>query len=228
MTNQKRQRPFARRSDGARSDGARSDGATSERARNRVRARFARANPTAADIEAVKDGLRHLADFEAPPGLYQRICERVDRGPDAVEPSRKAHRTAMPWAVAASVAAVAVAVVFAWRGSDGPDNARPPQAPGTAIPDTEQATALAVLMERSRLAEERRRANLVFSASSGPERLLRARIGGIDAILNEQLLSDNVESQARESLLRDRVDLMNTLTDVERYRQHEFVRQVAF
>ncbi|MYD98841.1 MAG: hypothetical protein F4X98_15840 [Gammaproteobacteria bacterium] len=180
-----------------------------------------RAEPTAHDIEALGDELRALADLEAPAGTYDRIRQRLDTEP--VPESRGSRRMTTPIAMAASVAALAVATVFVWRSSEQPDNSLVAQSGW----NEEHLAALADLMERSRLAEERRPL-IVVDSPTGPERLLRARIGGIDAALNEQLLEDRVELLEREALLRNRVELMNTLADIERYRHHEFVRQVAF
>ena len=180
-----------------------------------------RAEPTARDIEAIGDELRALADFEAPAGTYDRIRQRLDT--EAVPASRGWPRRATPIAVAASVAALALAAVFAWWSTEQPDDPLVTQSGW----NEEHLAALADLMERSRLAEERRPL-VVLDSPTGPERLLRARIGDIDAALNEQLLDDRVELPVRQALLRDRVELMNTLADIERYRHHEFVRQVAF
>lgn len=179
-----------------------------------------RAEPTAPDIEALGDELRALADFEAPAGIYDRIRQRLDTEP---VPESRGSRRMTPIAMAVSVAALAVATVFVWRSSDQPDDSLVAQSGW----NEEHVAALADLMERSRLAEERRPL-IVVDSPTGPERLLRARIGGIDAALNEQLLEDRVELPEREALLRNRVELMNTLADIERYRHHEFVRQVAF
>lgn len=181
-----------------------------------------RAEPTAREIETLGDELRALADFEAPVGAYERIRQRL--GTEAVPGSRGSRRGATPIALAAGVAILAVAAVFVWRSTGQPDDSRGVQ---TGWDEAQQAAALADLMARSRLAEERRPLVLLDSPT-GPERLLRARIGGIDAALNDQLLDDPVELPVRQALLRDRVELMNTLADIERYRHHEFVRQVAF
>lgn len=178
-----------------------------------------RAEPTAHDIEALGDELRALADFEAPAETYDRIRQRLDTEP---VPESRGSRRMTPIAMAASVAALAIATVFVWRSAQ-PDDPLVTQSGWNA----EHLAALADLMERSRLAEERRPL-IVVDSPAGPERLLRARIGGIDAALNEQLLEDKVELPEREALLRNRVELMNTLADIERYRHHEFVRQVAF
>ena len=180
-----------------------------------------RAEPTARDIETLGDELRALGDFEAPAVIYDRIRQRLDTEP--VPASRGSRRVATPIAMAASVAALAVAMVFVWRGSEQPDDPLVRQ-PGWS---EEHLAALVDLMERSRLAEERRPL-VMLDSPTGPERLLRARIGGIDAALNDQLLNDRVELPERQALLRDRVELMNTLADIERYRHHEFVHQVAF
>lgn len=180
-----------------------------------------RAEPTARDIETLGEELRALGEFATPAGIYDRIRQRLDTEP--VPESRRSRRMTTPIAMAASVAALAVATVFVWRSTEQPDD--PPVV--RMGWDEEQVGALADLMERARLAEERRPL-VVLNSPTGPERLLRARIGGIDAALNDQLLNDRVELPERQALLRDRVELMNTLADIERYRHHEFVRQVAF
>ena len=138
-------------------------------------------------------------------------------------------------ALAAGVAVIAAAAVLVsvHLSTDGiettddsgiaGDNGTPP----APVP-LDRIAIIEALMEQSQLAEERRRAVLAFYSPSGPEQLLRAHIGGIDAALNEQVLVGEIEPKSREALLRDRIDLIADLTDIERYRQHEFVQQVSF
>lgn len=211
MSNERRQRPFARRRD--------------------TRA------PTAQEVDALENELRALPELEAPSAVGARVRERLDQE-SAVDdaPSHGHGRRQTTLALAASIALVGVAaVVLSVHISTG--DLAPAGNTGIAIENgtTRQATepldhaaVIEALMEQSRLAEERRRAVLAFYSPSGPEELIRAQIGGIDATLNEQMFVGRIDPRSREALLRDRVELMADLTDIERYRQHEFVRQVSF
>ena len=194
--------------------------------------------PSAGDIDVLESKLLALPELEAPPGLWQGVRDRLDQEPNRSAQSSRWGR--MPVALAASV--VLLVLVAAMAGlelttGESNDAARTVAAnvnPGEAVAQPvdespqDPASVIASLMEQSRLAEEHRRAVLAFYSPSGPEQLLRATIGDIDAALNDQLLHDDVDARSREELLRDRVDLMADLTDIERFRQHEFVRQVSF
>ena len=93
--------------------------------------------------------------------------------------------------------------------------------------DAVGASEVAVLLERSRRLEARRTPPML--PPSGAERLLRARIGGIDASLNDQLLQETASvAERRERLLRERVELMESLMYIERDRQRELVHQAVF
>ena len=185
--------------------------------------------PSAHTTDAITKNLRALPELEAPDAVWDDIRERLDDG-DARTPARS------PIAIAASIATVAAAVVLVSvhlsradiepAGSTGAASANGMAGSDAALAD--HSAIIETLMERSRRAEKRRRAVLAFYSPSAPERLLRAEIGGIDAALNEQMFAGMIEPKSREALLRDRVDLMADLTDIERYRQHEFVRQVSF
>ena len=179
--------------------------------------------------------LRALPELEAPSELWERIQERLDEDGDTQSPSPKRWTRKIPMAAAAGVALVAVATVVSLHlaSQDSEPISKPEIAGDNVIrgPDyvpLDHAAVIEALMEQSRLAEQRRRAVLAFYSPSAPERLLRAQIGGIDAALNEQIFAGEIEPEYREALLRDRVSLMADLTDIERYRQHEFVRQVSF
>ena len=209
MDNPRRQRPFARRSDADALDAHR--------------------------VEALENGLRALPELEAPGELWERIQGRLDEDgdPKSLSPWRWGLKT--PMAAAAGVALIAIAAVvsvhFDSRDSDpiGKPEVASDNAIGGPVDEPFDHTAvIEALMEQSRLAERRRRAVLAFYSPTAPERLLRAQIGGIDAALNEQMFAGEIEPKSREALLRDRVDLMANLTDIERYRQHEFVQQVSF
>ena len=183
-------------------------------------------------VEAFESELRALPTLAPPDGLWERVRERLDEHADDPKP-RMPHRQA-PMALAACLAIVAAAVALvSFRVSTGdnePANGEVASANVTQPVNEppQHAAIIETLMEQSRQAEERRRAVLAFYWPSAPERLLREQIGGIDAALNEQMFMGRVELKSREALLRDRVDLMADLTDIERYRQHEFVRLVSF
>lgn len=181
-------------------------------------------------VEAIENELRALPELTAPGELWERIRGRLDedRVTQTQSPRRWSRQT--PAAAAASVALIAVAAVLMWvhlatgdiePASDGGSTHRVDEL-------LDHPALIAALLQQSRQAEERRRAVLAFYSPSAPERLLRAQIGGIDVALNEQMFAGEFEPKSREALLRDRVDLMADLTDIERYRQHEFVQQVSF
>ena len=183
-------------------------------------------------VEVLENELRALPELEAPGALWGRIEGRLDER--AQSPSPWGWRGKTPMAAAAGIALIAVAAVvslnFAPRDNDpmGNPEIASDNAVGPVGEPLDHAAILEALMEQSRLAEQRRRAVLAFYSPSAPERLLRAQIGGIDVALNEQMFAGRFEPKSREALLRDRVDLMADLTDIERYRQHEFVQQVSF
>lgn len=192
-----------------------------------------RRDPSALDarkVEVLEDELRGLPVLEAPDELWERIQERLDEDRITQTPLLQRWSRQIPTAAAASVALIAVAAVLMWvhlatgdiePTSDGESTDRVDE-------PLDHPALIAALMQQSRRAEERRRAVLAFYSPSAPERLLRAQIGGIDVALNEQMFAGEFEPKSREALLRDRVDLMADLTDIERYRQHEFVQQVSF
>ena len=188
--------------------------------------------PAARTTDAIAKNLRALPELEAPDAVWDDIRERLDEDGGTGAP----WRTRSPIAIAASIAMVAAAVVLVSvhlstadiepAGNTGLAGDNPRAQADSALAD--HAAIIGALMEQSRRAEERRRAVLAFYSPSAPERVLRAHIGGIDAALNEQMFAGKIEPKSREALLRDRVDLMADLTDIERYRQHEFVQQVSF
>lgn len=188
--------------------------------------------PTARTTDAIEKNLRALPEFDVPDTVWGNIRERLDEDGGTGAP----WRTRSPMAIAASIAMVAAAVVLVSVHLSTADiepvgNTEIASDIGMAEPDpalADHAAIIDALMEQSRRAEERRRAVLAFYSPSAPERLLRAQIGGIDAALNEQMFAGKIEPKSREALLRDRVDLLADLTDIERYRQHEFVHQVSF
>lgn len=190
-------------------------------------------DPSALDarkVEVLENELRGLPVLGAPDELWERIRGRLDEEGVAQTPSLRRWSRQTPMAAAASVALIAVAAVVMWVHLATGDIEPATDSGSTHRVDEplDHPALIAALMQQSRQAEERRRAVLAFYSPSAPERLLRAEIGGIDVALNEQMFAGEFEPKSREALLRDRVDLMADLTDIERYRQHEFVRQVSF
>ena len=164
--------------------------------------------PDAASVAALRAELRKLPELEAPAHIWDDVQAR---SLPAAAPHRR--RRLVSIALAASVFAVAATAVFMAHA-----------------PDRETADVdIAALFERSRAAEAARRATPVVFASgpSDVERVLRVRIGGLDASLNDQLLR-GANPDSRQALLRERVELMENLTTIERYRHSELVRQAVY
>ena len=155
---------------------------------------------------AVGEALNALPELAAPDGLWDDVRRRIDAAPAA-----RSRRRFAPFAVAASVlVAAALGVLLAIEPADrGIDH------------------DITALLERSRAVEAERRATPVVVSPSGVERVLQVRIGGIDAELNEQLLQ-RTDPGARQALLRERVELMEDLKHIERYRRNELFQQAVF
>ena len=189
-------------------------------------------SPTALQVDALGNELRALPELKAPNGLWERVRDRLDDAGAPRPQGRWVRQASMAFAAGVAVIAAAAILVSVDLssgdiepvGNTGIADNRTPPVSGSL----DHLASIEALMEQSRLAEERRRAVLSFYSPSGPEQVLRAHIGGIDAALNEQMFAGAIEPESREALLRDRVDLIADLTDIERYRQHEFVRQVSF
>ena len=157
-------------------------------------------------VAEVNEALNALPELAAPDRLWDDIRRRIDAAP------RRPSQRFTPFAVAASLlVAAALGVLF----SIGPTD------PST--PDTD----ITALFERSRAVEAERRATPIVLSPSGVERVLQVRIGGIDALLNEQLLQ-GTDPGARHALLRERVELMEDLKHIERYRRNELFQQAVF
>ena len=159
--------------------------------------------------QSLHDELRDLPNLAAPPAIWDKVQERSDRAM-----RRRRHR--VPLALAASVLVGVAAVLFLtapWQGSNA---------------DAVRTGDIAALLERSQRLEASR-GTMQLLPPTNTEWLLHARIGGIDASLNDQLLHEAASSlKNRERLLRERVDLMESLTHFEEYRQRELLRQAVF
>lgn len=175
--------------------------------------------PPADSPEAVvlNESLRALPDLHAPERIWPAVRKRIDFG-------RSEHRSAMRWQMPAALAAgvmlvLSIGLTLVLRSPAPP----PPSA----------ALELPTLIQRSQLAELRRRA-VALPASTGTEQILRARIGGIDASLNRMLWQEAagrtgaaaaIGTERRNRLLRERVDLLESLRHIEQDRREALYRQ---
>lgn len=159
------------------------------------------------DAAEVDEALNALPELVAPDRLWDEVRRRIDASPG----KRTRHRF-VPFAVAASVL---VAAALGLRLG------------GLPVDQGTNDTGIAALLDRSRAVEAERRATPIVLAPSGVERVLQARIGGIDALLNEQLLN-GTDPGARQVLLRERVELMEDLRHIEHYRHNELFQQAVF
>lgn len=157
-------------------------------------------------VAEVNEALNALPELAAPVRLWDDVRRRIDAAP-----AKRLRRGFAPVAVAASVLlAAALGVLLAIKPADR-----------ATAPD------ITALLERSRAVEAERRATPIVLSPSGVERVLQVRIGGIDALLNEQLLQ-GTDPGARQALLRERVELMEDLKHIERYRRNELFQQAVF
>ena len=155
-------------------------------------------------VTEVNEALNALPELAAPDRLWDDVRRRIDAAP------RRSSRYA-PFALAACLlVAIALGVLLAIEPADR-----------GMEPD------ITALLERSRAVEAERRATPIVLSPSGVERVLQVRIGGIDALLNEQLLQ-GPDLGARQALLRERVELMEDLKHIERYRRNELFQQAVF
>ena len=150
--------------------------------------------------------LRALPPLAAPPQLWQRVLLRT-----AARRIRATRRRRVALALAASlVLALGMVLMLGWQDEG---------APAALGPD------VATLVARSPHTEPNRYARSWLPAS-GAEHLVRARIGGLDAALNQQLLHGQAAS--RPALLRERAALMESLLHLEQHRQRAFVQQAVY
>lgn len=171
---------------------------------------------------AIEAELRALPELEAPGTLWRSVEKRLDR---SGRPQRRFFRPAF----AAGAAAAALAAVVLLTGRD------PAPAPH-GVPDAPATEPLvAELMERSRLAETRRRTLPIIDAKRLPavqgmeaRRLLAERIAAVDASLNRLATNGPAEPMERERLWRERVELMDTLVRAEQVQREELIRRAVY
>ena len=188
-----------------------------------------------ADLPALREALQALPDLPVPPQVWRRIQQRTRNAGTSADAkatmpnrNRNSKRRVAPLALAASVLLIATATTLlvlprsAPARLDAERNDTPLLAGGA--PNNE----LEALLAQSRRLEADRNNAVAVVLSTDAERLLRARIGGIDAALNGKLLDANVVASSRTQLLRERVELMESLLQIERNGQREFVRQAVF
>jgi len=164
-----------------------------------------RAQSDEGGVAEVGEALNALPELAAPDRLWDDVRQRLDQPPAEQRP-----RGFAPFAVAASVLVAAALGVLLIEPADRATD------PG-----------ITALLERSRAVEAERRATPIVLSPSGVERVLQVRIGGIDALHNEQLLQ-GTDPGARQALLRERVELMEDLKHIERYRRNELFQQAVF
>lgn len=156
-------------------------------------------------VAEVDEALNALPELAAPDRLWDDVRRRIDAAP------AKRRQAFAGFAAAASLLVAAVLGVLL----------------GILPADRGTGTDITALLERSRAVEAERRATPIVLSPSGVERVLQVRIGGIDALLNEQLLQ-GTDPGARQALLRERVELMEDLKHIERYRRNELFQQAVF
>ena len=179
-----------------------------------------------ADEQAIDAALRALPELPVPPQIWLRVRQRTasDNASANTVPARRKRRI-VPLALAAGVLLFAAATALL-RVPHSASLPRAESEPGYARVAESDIELQALLAQAQRLEAARHR-SLAVLVPTDAERLLRARIGGIDASLNNHLL-DASGSDSRKQLLRQRVQLMESLLHIERNRQREFVRQAAF
>ena len=172
---------------------------------------------------AIEAELRALPELEAPGTLWRSVESRLD---EMGRPRRRFFRPA--FAAAATVAALAAAVLLTERNSE--------PAPHPVADAAGPEALVAELMQRSRLAETRRRTLPMIGeppqvASVGgteARRLLAARIAAVDASLNRLATAGPADPAERERLWRERAELMDTLMRAEQVQREEYFRRAVF
>ena len=150
--------------------------------------------------------LRALPPLAAPPHLWQRVLLRT-----AARRVRATRGRRAALALAASlVLALGVVLMLGWRDEG---------VPAALGPDVATVVARSPHTEPNRYARP-------WPPASGAEHLVRARIGGLDAALNQQLLRG--QAARRSALLRERAALMESLMHLEQHRQRAFVQQAVY
>ena len=196
--------------------------------------------------QAIEAELQALPELEAPATVWAEIAERVDAR--SRRPRRLLQRACAAGGVAAAAAALAV-VFFLPDGNPGlTDGVAGPAAPRVAHskpPAVPSGELVGELMNRSRLAETRRRFLPVFEAAplaeaaesiaqgtwpQGTEarRLLAARIAAVDASLNRLTTAGLADPSVQERLWRERAELMGTLMRAEQVQREDYFRRAVY
>ena len=205
---------------------------------------------------AIEAELRALPELEAPATIWPAVERRLDA-------RNRRQRSFLKPAFAAGGAAAAAAalwvVAFLSDGNSGPvdriPGAEPHQMADSMAHPVAPEQLVAELMERSRMAEARRRSLPVFegarlAAAPGTEapgataqgstaqgswvqgiearRLLAARIAAVDASLNRLATIGPPDPGAQERLWRERVELMDTLMRAEQVQREGFIRRAVY
>ena len=174
---------------------------------------------------AVQAELRALPELEAPGTVWRTIEKRLD----SVHRPQRWHAG---YGLAAGAAAAAlIAAILLIDRNPAP---APQRVAGAAAPEA----LVAELMERSRLAESRRRAlpamlpeieDVWVAPVPGIEarRLLAARIAAVDASLNRLAAAPPADAAERERLWRERAELMDTLMRAEQVQREDYFRRAV-
>ena len=205
---------------------------------------------------AIEAELRALPELEAPATVWAQVEKRIDARGRQQRPYLK--RAFAAGGIAAAAAALAAVAFLSDRNPGAVDGIPEPSAPqvvGPMAPAVSPDRLVGELMERSRLAENRRRSMPVFegarlAAAPGSEargstapdsitqgawlqgtdarRLLAARIAAVDASLNRLAMVGPADPAAQERLWRERVELMDTLIRAEQVQRDNFIRRAVY
>ena len=188
--------------------------------------------------QAIEAELKALPELEAPRTIWQALEKRLDARD---RPQRPVLKRAL--AAGAAAAVLSAAVLLSDRNSapfDRNDAPAAHQVAGAMAPAVVPEVLVAELMERSRLAETRRRAlpavdDTRLAAAQGAwaqgmeaKRLLAARIASVDTSLNRLATLVPADPAAQERLWRERVELMDTLMRAEQVQREEFIRRAVY
>ena len=188
-------------------------------------------------VDAIQRELRELPALRPPAAVWSRVAAEVGSTPPSTAQASPARFARL--ALAASVAMVTtMAVFFAFDGSLEGEGAQTANSPWVAngVPSAE----IAHLLERSRNAETIRRsfppnAQLVADQSvpdAYAPRILRGRIADVDATMNRLAVTDGMSAgefaEQRERLLRRRVELMESLVEIEQERLKASLQRVTY
>lgn len=158
----------------------------------------------ASKVRALRSEIEALPDLEPPASVWQAVLAASDE-------DRRRWYEKRPLALAASVfvaAALSMFVIDPFGSQAG-------------------SAQTSSLMQQSQLLEGRLQ-TMPVSVYEGTGTVLRHRIGDVDRSLN-RLYADRADDPLeRERLLRQRIELLESLLEVERRSQNRMLRKVVF